>query len=142
MRKIFFSQVRAGKISHATSLQIKALFASLPDGNIEITVESERHRRTNAQNRYWWGVFIPAVAQHCGYEQHEHESVHADVVAHLMPEYTTERVNHITGELQHVRASTKDMDTALFSEMMERGFRWAAVDLGLHIQSPQEYGLQ
>lgn len=142
MRKIFYTQVRSGKISQATSLQIKSLFESLPDGNLEITIESERHRRSNAQNRYWWGVIVEEVADHCGYEKHDHEAAHADIVYHLMPEYRTERINRITGEVETVRASTREMPTGVFTELIERAFRWAAVDLGLHIQSPQEYGLQ
>ena len=137
--KMFCTTVVNGKIPKAVSLQIGKHLEGLEDGPVDVIVMRPKKKRTTDQNAYWWGVVIPAVSQHCGYERHEADQVHEDVVMLLMPELATERVNKITGELTTVRASTSDMDTATFSDLMERAWRWAAVDLGIVIPSPGEF---
>ena len=47
---------------------------------VDVTVRRHREKRSLAQNAWWWGVAIPLIADHLGYDQHEHDGLHYELV--------------------------------------------------------------
>ena len=85
-----------------------------------------RKNRTDAQNRYWWGVVIDILSQHTGYEP---EEMHDAIKIKFMP---VEKVGLIAGK------STTHLTTIEFVDLIERVQRWAAQYLQCYIPDPNE----
>jgi len=47
----------------AWSDEILDHIATVPNGVYEIEITRRRQQRSLAQNRYWWGVVVPMVAE-------------------------------------------------------------------------------
>lgn len=104
----------------------------LEGSDVDVIVRRHTRRRTADQNRYWWGVAVPLIAQELGYDKHEHEAVHYALVSKCFG-VTQDKT---LGELPKVRSS--HLTTAQFSELMEWAVRWAATELGMQLPLPNE----
>lgn len=59
----------AGKIQMGEA-QRRAMdrhLATLKGKPVIIAIKQERSTRSSQQNRYWWGVVVPLLAEHLGY---------------------------------------------------------------------------
>ena len=93
---------------------------------VAVTVRKHRHSRTLAQNRYYWGVVIALIAEHCGYEPDEmHEC--------LAMRFLRIEDDPITGAPRRKR--TPKCNTQEFGEYLESCIRFAA-ELGVVIPNP------
>lgn len=100
---------------------------------VEVSIRRQRTKRSNDQNRWWWGIAIPMIAEAMGHERHEHEQVHYALVTKCFGTTVDER----TGlEMPKVRSSK--LSTAEFSELMEWAVRFAAQYLDAVIPLPNE----
>jgi hypothetical protein len=94
----------------------------------ELTVKRARATRSNQQNRFWWGVLVPAIAEHCGYTNDEmHEAL-----KHKFLRLDADPDKH---GLVRVR-STATLDTKEFTDLIENVVTWAGVEFGLDIHLP------
>lgn len=92
---------------------------------VEVCIQRYRKTRSLQGNRYYWGVIIPLTAEYCGYDDQEmHEA--------LKIKFLSKK-----GIIPTVISTTK-LDTAQFSDYIEKIKRWASVDLGLVIPEPEE----
>lgn len=99
----------------------------------QMTLEEYRHKRSNDQNDWWRGVFIPAVADHLGWDRHEHDALHYE----LVKLWAGTRRDDATGiEVPNKRSSK--LTTEEFSDLMEWGVRFAAQKWEIVIQLPNE----
>jgi hypothetical protein len=103
---------------------------SLEGQPVDVTVKRHYNKRSDKQNRLWWGIIVPLIAQETGYDKHEHEAVHYALVAKCFGVIQDERL----GELPKVRSS--QMTTAQFTELIEWAVRWAATEFGMNIPLP------
>ncbi len=106
------------------------LWIALLDGKqVEVVVKQKRNRRSDRQNRYYWGVVIKIIADHLGYEPDElHESLKRKFLGEVEDRYGLRRV-----------ASTTMLTTAEFIETYTEPIkRWAAEYLRLYIPDPNE----
>jgi hypothetical protein len=99
---------------------------TLEGQRVTIEVKKFRKNRTDAQNKYWWGVVIDILSKHTGYEP---EEMHDAIKIKFMP---VERAGLIAGK------STARLTTIEFMELIERVQRWAAQDLQCYIPDPSE----
>jgi hypothetical protein len=103
-----------------------------------LTVKARETKRSLAQNRMWWGHILPAIAEHCGYDHHEHEHLHYDILA---VRFGTEAIPPLLPgappRIEPKRTSSQ-LSVKEFNELIEWTVRWAAQQFGLVIDLPDE----
>ena len=95
---------------------------------VDVTVKQHRNTRSSQANRYYWGVVIRLVADHCGYEPDEmHEA--------LAFRFLRIEDDPITGSPRRKR--TPKTDTKEFADYVDQCIRFGA-ELGVVIPGPNE----
>ena len=112
-------------------LQVEARFypylASLEGQKVEIVVRKRRSKRSDQQNRYYWGVVVQILADHCGYSPEEmHEALKEKFLG------TQERDEHGLIKMRSTAVLSKDEFVRYTNEVM----RWAAENLTIYIPDP------
>lgn len=108
--------------------------------NVRITLEEVKRRRSDKQNRYYWGVIIPMVTEMFldtgntldGEQVHEFLKEHVGALKDV--------VSDPHGVIHSVVRSSTKLTTAEWEDYMERVRAWAA-DFGLIIPLPNEVEL-
>jgi hypothetical protein len=122
----FHGRIEEGKIC----LELREAFANLVERlegqDIEIILRRRTHRRSLAQNSFYWSCVIPLIAEHCGYEPEEIHSA-------LKERFLRDRANEVNGMVK-IR-STSSLNTAEFTDYLESCRRLAA-ELGVVIPDP------
>lgn len=107
------------------------------EGVHQVSITRWAPTRSNAQNRLWWGVIVPAVAEALGEAWGEGVT---DEQAHIfLKQKFLKRpvVNRETGELLgEVVGSTATLDRREFSELVENVRKWCAewLNVGIRIR--------
>lgn len=95
---------------------------------VELTVKEQRNRRSDRANRYYFGVVIKLVAEHCGYEPDEmHEAL-----AFRFLRIEDDPVTSSPRRQRTPKTSTKE-----FAEYVDQCIRFAA-ELGVYVPQPHE----
>lgn len=108
-------------------------------GKHRVTVVKQRRRRSDAQNRYMWGVAIPYVAS--GIQKAYGEAISSEEVhEYLKNTFLGGRtmINKKTGEMIVIPASSAKLSTTEFMEYIERIAKFAAESLSVAIPFPNE----
>lgn len=93
---------------------------------VEVIVRKRRTQRSSQANRFYFGVVIALIAEHCGYEKDEmHEA--------LAMRFLRIEDDPITGSPRRKR--TPHTDTAEFADYVEACIRFGA-ELGVVIPAP------
>jgi hypothetical protein len=97
------------------------------------TVEVKKHyaNRSVPQNSYWWSI-CKIIALHIGTTK---EAVHKL----LNQENNAEIIRLPNGKVKLVGGETKSMNTYEFSQLITKARVWADQELGLYIQTPEEF---
>lgn len=102
--------------------------ATFRDAPIELVLRKRRSKRSDKQNRAYFGIVVAMMAEHCGYTTEEmHEAL-----AWKFLGCTDE------GDPLPRRRSTADLNTVEMEEYQAKIRRFAAEDLGLSIPEPNE----
>ena len=100
----------------------------------DIIIRKHNSKRSDDQNRYYWGTVIPIIADYFGYDSAE--DCHEDLKMKFNPVESKLQPGKIIG------GSTAKMDTVEFysdeSSYVSRICRWAAVEYGLYIPPPKK----
>lgn len=101
---------------------------------VDITIRKHRSKRTNDQNAYYWGIVIPILADHFGYDQ---EEMHEELKILFNP------IKSKIDPSRTIGGSTTKMSTVEFysddeSSYVERICRWAATEYGLYVPPPKK----
>jgi hypothetical protein len=102
------------------------------DGPVTLTIKPKRKTRTPPQNRAWWSLVIPLIAEHLGYDHHEHDMLHYALVEKC---FGSEWDARIKADVPRVRSS--QLDTVEFAELYSWAQRYAATEWGLNIPDPE-----
>ncbi len=99
-------------------------------GRLEVVLRPWRARRSNAQNRYYWGVVMVycAFAWKCTAED-AHERVKLQFCG--VPKF-------IAGAYEIHPGSTADLDTAQFKQLLEAIQKDVAAEYNVYIPDPNE----
>lgn len=106
-----------------------------PGKDVACRFERKRARRSDPQNRYYWGCVIKEISirlRDLGHEWLEDEDVH-DM---MKIKFNYERIVSDEGESLELPKSTASLTTTQFSEYIERVRRWAADFLSIEIPDP------
>ena len=94
---------------------------------VVVTVDRDRKRRSNEQNRYYWGVVLKLIADVTGYTTDEsHEAMR------------WEHLRKRKDGMPDTTHKTSDLNTAEMEEYLTHVREWAAVKLGCYIPLPNE----
>lgn len=116
-----FGTVTQGQLSLEDRAEFRRALHAL-EGPVEVIVRPLSAPRTADQNRYYWGVVIPTLAEHCGYSKEDmHEAVKGVCLSHRSD----------AGEL--VVGSTGQLSVEDFAAYLERVCAWAWTDLQVAI---------
>jgi hypothetical protein len=124
--------------------QLVAAIAHFEGKPVTITIERTKRKRSNPQNRWYWGVALPIVRQALNDNgnpfttQHTHELLKVALIK-ICPEVVLdETVIESTGEvLQRIR-STAEFTTSEFMDFKSAIQQWSAEVLGVEIPDPNE----
>lgn len=95
---------------------------------VDLVIRQHRNRRTDRQNRYYFGVVVPLIADYCGYERDDmHEC--------LAMKFLRIEDDPITGAPR--RRRTPATNTKDFAEYVDSCVRFAT-ELGVYVPAPGE----
>lgn len=132
-----------GKISEQGKLllPLKDLLTDWIKGNkgknVELEIKVKRKRRSNPQNRYYWGVIVPAFYQiflKAGMEMDCLEQAH-EILKDI---FNRMDICNDDGEVVSVVKSTTKNDTFEQEEYHEKCRMWASKFWGVRIPLPNE----
>jgi hypothetical protein len=107
---------------------VKRVLRGLIGEVVEVIIRKRRSKRSDRANRYYFGVVIKLMAEHCGYEPDEmHEA--------LAFRFLRVEDDPITGSPRRKR--TPKTNTAEFSDYVDQCIRFAA-ELGVYVPQPHE----
>ena len=109
--------------------------ATFKDGTkLDITIRKHKSKRSNEQNRYYFGVVLPILADYFGHDNTE--DMHEDMKLKFNPiESKIEPGKTIGGTT--TKLSTVDFFSAETS-YVERICRWAATEYSIYIPPPKK----
>lgn len=137
MKHTITTEVKNGKLTRNRKM-IMDVIASFEGKVIEITIQKKRKRRSNPQNRYYWGVIVPIwrnlLLNEWG-EVHTSESTHEFLKMNFG---YNERVDETTGEIFRSPRSTTENSTVEMEEYHELLRQKAMEMFGAVIPLPNE----
>ena len=133
----FFGTVKDGQlviVDHEKDA-MRRWFRTFKDGSkVDIIVRRHSSKRSNLQNRYYWGVVVPILADYFGHDNPE--DMHEDLKLKFNPIESKLEEGRIIG------GTTTKMSTIEFyskdeTSYVERICRWAASEFGIYIPPPK-----
>lgn len=138
------TEVKGGKLTRNRSL-IQEAIESFEGRKISLTIDRKKNKRTNDQNRYWFGVVVELVSLRFRDLGHllSKEAVHELLkmkVAEIDPDLMyQDLVNQETGEVIGKRLrGTSELTTTEFMALKEIVQQWASEILDIYIPDPNE----
>ena len=123
----FVANLKSGRLTERFIKNMERYLLTLPDGPVQIIIKKYRRKRTDPQNKYYFGVVVPILMEYTGYTKDEmHEALKWKFLKIEKP------------GMPPTVGSTKKLNTKEFEEYLENIKRWAAVDLSLYIPDPNE----
>ncbi len=118
---------KAGKLTLADRDALSGYLRGLI-GPVELVIRKRRAKRSDPQNRYYWGVVIALTAEYCGYQPEEmHDAWKLKLLRQEDPDHPMPTIR-----------STTSLSTQEFEDYLERIRTIAATDLGVVIPLPNE----
>jgi len=100
--------------------------------HLDVTIRKHKEKRTNDQNRYYFGVVIPILADFFGHDSAE--AMHEDLKLKFNP------VDSKLDKSKKIGGSTTKMSTVDFysaeNSYIERIVRWASIEYSIYIPPP------
>jgi len=128
MNPIFYGKIEHGNLIFDRPDQWAIRKVQFEGKNVRVTLDKETHPRTLPMNSYYWGVVVPLIGDHLGYDKDEmHEA--------LKVKFASEQ-DIITG-LSRVESTAK-MTVERFIEYTDQIRRWSAEFLNIYVPDPGE----
>ena len=134
---IFESHVVKGKLKTLDHVKaaIRRWVSTFKDGTkLEIIIRKATNKRSNEQNKYYWGVVIPILADYFGHDNPN--DMHEDLKLEFNPVESKIKPGTKIGGTT-TKLSTVDFFSAEDS-YIERICRWAASEYGIKIPPPNK----
>ena len=141
---IYEGKVKDGKIEMPRRVR-QEVCQTFEGRQIEVTFRRKRKRRSNEQNRYYWGVVIPEVIKgliDVGNDDFQlGNTVHAEQVHEFLKAEILQNGEEIIlagGEMKRLPATTTTLTTTEHMEFIDKVRAWAGEFLGINIPEPNE----
>ncbi|MDP3937178.1 MAG: hypothetical protein Q8R92_03475 [Deltaproteobacteria bacterium] len=129
---VWHAMVRDGRLDGLDRQRLAAYLERLEGIRVELVIRRTRARRSTDQNRYWWGVVVPRVAQHVGESGADGlDRIHYALLAcwrGWSGEALGQRVPRCT--------SSSRLTTAEFTALIDWARQWALTEFGVDIPEP------
>ena len=138
MIPILFGKVIKGQLLKIQPERWIKHLSSLEGQQVTVKIDKERHPRTNAMNRYYWGAIVEPISEYTGIRPgtlHEH---HLKKMFASHPETIWDKQGNPVAEVI-VTEHTSQMTIERFKKYCEDCKQWAAEFLGIYIGDPGEY---
>lgn len=124
-----------GELKPVALIAFRQAMRRFAPGQVTIRVEVEKHKRSNALNRFWWGTVVKLFAEHCGEYP---EDMHEILKLQLLPK-TVEYLDAETGESKTavIGRSTRNLTNHEFKDLIFRAQHLGS-NLGIYIPDPGE----
>lgn len=107
-----------------------------PGKNWILKLIRRRAKRSNPQNRYYWGVVVHCVRM--GLLDLGHDMNAEEVHAFLKGKFNTIQLVNNDGVVEDIPGSTATLNKVQFGEYLEKIFQWSSEYLDITIPSPDE----
>lgn len=97
--------------------------------NLDITVRKHSSKRSNQQNKYYWGVVVNILGNHFGYDP---EEMHEEL------KYLFNSIHSRIDPKREIGSSTTKLSTEEFVDYTERICRWAAMECQVYVPPPEK----
>lgn len=101
-----------------------------PGTPVEVSLKRWRQKRSDRQSRYYFGLVVPLIAEHCGYDKQEMHEL-------LAMRFLRIEDDPVTGAPR--RKHTPETDTEEFAAYLDSCIAFAA-ELGVEIPTPERFG--
>lgn len=131
------TRVKNGKFTLSAANEIKNFLVPLEGKEVEITLKKARSKRTDRQNRYYFGCVVPIVCEALKDLGHDLNKVECHEWLKMKFNYTSvadREGNHIAD----VPRSTTTLTKTEFGEYIERVAQWCSEMLNITIPEPSE----
>lgn len=119
-----------GKLLAENKEEFLAQCLQLKGREVEFTLTPFSNKRTNPENRYYWGVIVKLVADEMGVIPDKAHKVLKESLLKVGVEYK--------GKRYEITRSTADLKVNEFEDYCERARLWAMSELNLPIPLPNE----
>lgn len=114
---------------------------SLAGQKVEIVIGKPENSRTNAENRYYWGVVVKLLADELGYSSEDmHELLKMQFNSKVLDVYA--KADKLTPRKCRIGKSTASLKVEEFENYLESIRVWAATFLKVVIPLPNEVDLE
>lgn len=135
---VVVSKVYQGKLSGYASETLRQFVQTLEGKDVEVTVKRKRAKRSDNQNRYYWGVVIPII--HNSFRDLGHRLNAEEVHFFLKQKFNYQSLVNVNGELVgEIPKSTADLNKLEFMEYVDKISQWANEILEVIIPEPSKY---
>lgn len=130
------SQVTGGKLNDYARKVILDALQRMEGKKVEVTIAEYRKKRSNNENRFYFGVVLPMVKAYLmeSGDNLDLEETHEFIVRHI---WKHTKIIQRDGEVMEVRLSSTRLSTTEWEQMIELTRVWAAHH-GFDIPYPQE----
>lgn len=131
------TSVENGNLKRNRNLIIEAI-RSFEGQQVVITLEKAKKKRSNPQNRFYWGVCLPLIQsglKEATGEFRTAENIHYKILLPLFAPQN-EIINKDTGECITEKLTSSELTTTQFCEYILEIQKWAAEFLGITIPDP------
>lgn len=136
MKLIYTGEIKEGKLKITNRKGFDEDMLTLDGKSVVISIEKKKSKRSDAQNRYWWGVVIPIVKQglkDAGFQDYKTgESVHELLKYRFLK---TDSVSEHGETLERIKSST-ELSKGEFMELIAEVQQWSAEYLSYIIPDP------
>ena len=115
----FAAVIRANKVDGKKTLVVESKvwyqhqLNKFPDGTkVTLEVHTRKAKRTEQQNRYYWGVYLPIIAKETG--EHDLDALHELVKG----KFLTEGIVEVLGQKVRKKKSTTELGVGEFCEFI------------------------
>jgi len=108
-----------------------------PDGEVEVSLKPWKDDRTQAQNRYWWGVVVPTFynsLKNLGIELIDEEEAHEALKIKFLS-----RTIEVKGKTLRLPRSTAKLKKDEFAMLIHKINGWLIHNIGTALPEPYEY---
>lgn len=138
MKLTYTGEIKEGKLKITNRKGFDEDMFSLDGKQVVINIEKKKSKRSDAQNRYWWGVVIPIVKQ--GLKDAGFQDYRTGESVHELLKYKFLKADSISdhGEvLERIKSST-ELSKGEFMELIAEVQQWSAEFLNCYIPDANE----
>lgn len=126
----FYGEVK-GTLNFDNPIYFEQTVQELEGKKFELELREMKSKRSDRQNRYYFGVLLPIFGDYFGMDKEEtHEALKFEHLRHV--------INDKNGNPHVTVKSTTKLSTNEFEDYMEKLRRWGAQEFGLNCPSPNE----